>query len=75
MSDNIIKLVQPAGDGVHIDADQILEANNGVWVHLIIAGFDANGELVCAGTDGHRDSIYMLERAKQVLLTQDTERT
>lgn len=72
---NVLHLVQSAGDGIHIDADQILEENKSVWVSMVIAGFNEEGDLICAGTDGHERSIYLLERAKMLLLTQETERT
>lgn len=74
MSENIIHLVQPLGDGAHLDADIILEANKGVFRTLVMAGLDLNGELVIAGTDSSAESVFLLERAKHMLVTHDVER-
>lgn len=75
MTDNVIHLVQPLGDGAHIDADQILEQNKGVFRSLVIAGYDQDGQLVLCGTDSTEHSVFLLERAKLFLLTHDVERT
>lgn len=74
MSENVIHLVQPLGDGVHLDADEILEANKGVFRTLVMCGLDADGELVVAGTDSTAESVFLLERAKHMLITWDVER-
>ena len=75
MAENVIHLVQPLGDGAHIDADQILEANKGEFITLVLCGLNAEGRLVVAATDSAAESVFLLERAKHFIVVNDIERT
>ena len=68
--DNVIRLVPKAiGDGVRVDCDAVLAGAVGKLEECIVIGVEKNGDLYIAGTDGLRDTIYLMELAKSVLLT------
>lgn len=72
---NVIHLAQAVGDGVHLDADEILENNKGVFRSLVLCGIGVDGELVVAATDSSAESVFLLERAKNMIVTCEVERT
>ena len=51
------------GDGIALDPDVILDAARGDYTQVVIAGFDANGEVDLRSSHGSRETLWILQRA------------
>ena len=62
-----------AGDGLHIEADKILNAALGKYIAVVLVGVDEEDALHVHGTDGAAQTNWLLDLAKGVLINgQDT---
>lgn len=62
------------GDGIKIDADQILEANKGEFVRLALVGEREDGSLAVAGTDSAAESLLLLNWGAHFIVSNRVER-
>lgn len=72
MADDKVIALRPTlvGDGAEIACDQVLGAAAGVYVQVVVVGFDKNGEIDMRSSHGSRDALWILERARLHLLTE-----
>ena len=57
------------GDGIRLDARDILEAaKDKALTQVLVIGTRADGEIYIAGTDGASDSLMLIEQAKKVIV-------
>lgn len=70
MNENVVKLkLVEIGDGLRLDADQILEAAKGRdFGRLVIIGDLPDGEMYVAGTANAGETMILLEEAKRVIV-------
>lgn len=68
MTDNVLHLVQDVGDGVHLEADQILEQNKGEFQSIAMVGRRPDGSMAVAGTDSAAESVLLLAWAQSFLV-------
>lgn len=56
------------GDGLTLDPDHILEHARGVYLQVVVLGFDKDGLIDVRCSHGSRDALWVIERAKHHLL-------
>ena len=57
------------GAGLKVSPDQVLEQAQGKILHAcVVIGWDADGKIYVAGSEGVQESVFMMEAAKQWLL-------
>lgn len=56
------------GDGAVIDPDKVLEAAKGDFTHVVVLGWDKNGELNLRSSHGSRETLWLLRKAECHLL-------
>jgi hypothetical protein len=64
---------QIVGDGIKVDVDQILEANKGEFVRLVMVGERADGEIAVAGSDSPAESMMLLILGQNHIVNAITE--
>lgn len=60
--------VVTVGDGAHIESDAVLKAALGKLQNAAVIGWDHEGSLYFASTDGGPDTLWLLEQARKELL-------
>lgn len=60
---------QIVGDGIKVDVDQILEANKGEFVRIVLVGEREDGEIVVAGSDSAAESLMLLAWGQNFLVS------
>ena len=74
MTDNVVHLdPSSVGEGVHIDADQILRENVGRFQQVVLAAWDRANNLVVCRSDTCAESVLLLEQAKHFLITENLD--
>ena len=64
---------QIVGDGIKVDVDQILEANKGAFIRLVMVGERADGEIAVAGSDSLTESMMLLILGQNYIINAITE--
>lgn len=68
---NIVQLEVLQGDGFHMEADDVLNGAVGRLRQCFVVGTDEDGEIYMAGTDGCAESVFLMERAKALMIESD----
>lgn len=67
--DNVIRLVQPVGDGVVVSCDNVLDAAKGKLANVLVVGIGTDDELYVASSHGARDAVWLAELSKLAVLS------
>lgn len=68
---NVVQLEVLQGDGFHMEADDVLNGAVGRLRQCFIVGISEDGEIYMAGTDGCAESVFLMERAKALMIESD----
>lgn len=67
--DNVIRLVQPVGDGVVVNCDNVLDAAKGQLSTVLVVGLCTDdGSTYVASSHGVKDAVFLAELAKMTAL-------
>ncbi len=65
----------PVGDGFKIPASDVLKAaTDHALQTVVVIGLTQDGELYAAASDGSAETVFLIERAKLMLLQNEVER-